>query len=292
MIQSMTGYGRCEKEINGYRISIELKSVNNRYADITVKLPRFYSYLEEFVKDYVKKYINRGKVDVYIRIEKIDEADNTVSVNHVFAKEYIAALSELKKTYGLAEKISLSHVANHSDVFSFERKEEDEEIVKKSVVSVLEDALSGYIKMRTDEGARLKADIEGKLEFIKSKVSEIEKIQPDVVSEHQKRLEEKITALLGDVEIDRSRVLTEVAIFADKAAVDEEMVRLGSHIKEFYETLKLSGPVGKKLDFMLQEMNREINTTGSKANDIGISKIVIDVKCELEKIREQIQNIE
>lgn len=292
MLQSMTGYGRCEKEVNGYRVSIELKSVNNRYADITVKLPRFYSYLEEYVKEYIKRYISRGKVDVYIRIEKTDEAESSVSVNHAFAKEYIAALSELKDTYNLAEEVSLSHVSSHSDVFTFERVEEDEEVVKTSVTETLEEALAGYIKMRTDEGARLKADIEGKLEIIAAAVSEIEKIEPEVVSQYQHRLEEKISALLGDVEIDHSRVLTEVAIFADKAAVDEEMVRLRSHIKEFGETLKLSGPVGKKLDFMLQEMNREINTTGSKANNIDISKIVIDVKCELEKIREQIQNIE
>ena len=292
MLQSMTGYGRCEKEISGYRISIELKSVNNRYADISVKVPRFYSFLEEYIRDYVKKYINRGKVELFLRIERTGEAESAVTVNHAFVTEYLKALNELKSTYGLKDDISVMSVASNSDTLSFERAEEDEDVVKSAVTDVLEEAISGYIEMRKGEGERLKADLLGKLDIIENAVCEIEKLEPQVVSEHQARLEEKITSLLSGVEIDQSRLLTEVAIFADKAAVDEEMVRLRSHIKAFTECLDSDGPVGKKLDFMLQEMNREINTTGSKANNIEISKIVIDVKYELEKIREQIQNIE
>ena len=292
MLQSMTGYGRCEKETHGYRINIELKSVNNRYADISVKLPRYYSFLEEYIREYIKKYISRGKVEVFLRIDRTEESEACVSVNHAFVKEYIKALSELRDTYSLKDDISVSGVASYADSLSFERAVEDEDIVKSAVTEVLEEALSGYIQMRRGEGERLKADLEGKLEFIKSAVSRIEQLEPQVVAEYQARLEEKITALLAGAEVDKSRVLTEVALFADKAAVDEEMVRLRSHIKAFSECLEADGPVGKKLDFMLQEMNREINTTGSKANNIEISKIVIDVKYELEKIREQIQNIE
>ncbi len=292
MIHSMTGFGRCEKEIDGYKVSAELKSVNNRYADITVKMPRYYSYLEDYVREYLKGQISRGKVEVFIRIDRVGEADCTVSVNHAYAKNYIDALRDLKDTYSLADDISVATVASNSDVFDFDRAEEDEELVKAVVTEGLCEALSGFIEMRKAEGARLKADIEGKLDIIRQAVEKIEEIEPEVVKEHQARLEEKITALLAGAEVDKSRVLTEVAIFADKAAVDEEMVRLKSHLKAFAEALDTNGPVGKKLDFILQEMNREINTTGSKANNISISQIVIDVKYELEKIREQIQNIE
>lgn len=292
MLQSMTGYGRCEKEINGYRINIELKSVNNRFTDFSIKLPRYYNFLEDFVREYLKGYISRGKVDVFIRIEKIDGGESLVTLNRAYAESYIAALRELRDSFSLSDDISAMTVARNADVFSFERAEEDEELLKNSVKEVLDEVMEAYVGMRKREGERLKHDIETKLEGISAKVAVIEKIEPDVVREYCENLEQKITDLLGNADFDRSRVLTEVAVFADKAAIDEETVRLKSHIKEFSKTLEASAPVGKKLDFILQEMNREINTTGSKANNIKISKIVIDVKSELEKIREQIQNIE
>lgn len=292
MLQSMTGYGRCEKEINGYRINIELKSVNNRFTDFSIKLPRYYNFLEDFVREYLKGYISRGKVDVFIRIEKIDGGESLVTLNRAYAESYIAALRELRDSFELSDDISAMTVARNADVFSFERAEEDEELLKNSVKEVLDEVMEAYVGMRKREGERLKRDIEAKLEVISAKVAVIEKIEPDVVREYRENLEQKITDLLGNADFDRSRVLTEVAVFADKAAIDEETVRLKSHIKEFSKTLEASAPVGKKLDFILQEMNREINTTGSKANNIEISKIVIDVKSELEKIREQIQNIE
>lgn len=288
----MTGYGRCEKEINGYRINIELKSVNNRFTDFSIKLPRYYNFLEDFVREYLKGYISRGKVDVFIRIEKIDGGESLVTLNRAYAESYIAALRELRDSFSLSDDISAMTVARNADVFSFERAEEDEELLKNSVKEVLDEVMEAYVGMRKREGERLKHDIETKLEGISAKVAVIEKIEPDVVREYCENLEQKITDLLGNADFDRSRVLTEVAVFADKAAIDEETVRLKSHIKEFSKTLEASAPVGKKLDFILQEMNREINTTGSKANNIKISKIVIDVKSELEKIREQIQNIE
>lgn len=292
MLQSMTGYGRCEKEINGYRINIELKSVNNRFTDFSIKIPRYYNFLEDFVREYLKGFISRGKVDVFIRIEKIDGGESLVALNRAYAESYIAALRELRDNFSLRDDISVSSVARNTDVFSFERAEEDEQLLKDSVKEVLDEVMEAYVGMRKREGERLKRDIETKLEAISAKVAIIEKIEPDVVREYREGLEQKITELLGNTEFDRSKVLTEVAIFADKAAIDEETVRLKSHIKEFAKTLEASAPVGKKLDFILQEMNREINTTGSKANNIEISKIVIDVKSELEKIREQIQNIE
>ena len=292
MLQSMTGYGRCEKEINGYRINIELKSVNNRFTDFSIKLPRYYNFLEDFVREYLKGYISRGKVDVFIRIEKIDGGESLVTLNRAYAESYIAALRELRDSFELSDDISAMTVARNADVFSFERAEEDEELLKNSVKEVLDEVMEAYVGMRKREGERLKRDIEAKLEVISAKVEIIERIEPDVVREYRENLEQKITDLLGNADFDRSRVLTEVAVFADKAAIDEETVRLKSHIKEFSKTLEASAPVGKKLDFILQEMNREINTTGSKANNIEISKIVIDVKSELEKIREQIQNIE
>lgn len=292
MLQSMTGYGRCEKEINGYRINIELKSVNNRFTDFSIKLPRYYNFLEDFVREYLKGYISRGKVDVFIRIEKIDGGESLVILNRAYAESYIAALRELRDSFELSDDISAMTVARNADVFSFERAEEDEELLKNSVKEVLDEVMEAYVGMRKREGERLKRDIEAKLDVISAKVEIIERIEPDVVREYRENLEQKITDLLGNADFDRSRVLTEVAVFADKAAIDEETVRLKSHIKEFSKTLEASAPVGKKLDFILQEMNREINTTGSKANNIEISKIVIDVKSELEKIREQIQNIE
>lgn len=292
MLQSMTGYGRCEKEVGGYRINIELKSVNNRFTDFSIKVPRYYNFLEDFVREYLKGFISRGKVDVFVRIDKVSGEDALVSLNRAYAESYIAALRALRDEFSLGDDITVSSVARNTDVFTFDRAEEDEELLKNSVKEVLDEVSEAYIGMRKREGERLKRDIEAKLEAISARVAEIEEIEPGVVKEYQENLEQKIADLLGNAEFDRSRVLTEVAVFADKAAIDEETVRLKSHIKEFSKTLNASGPVGKKLDFILQEMNREINTTGSKANNIEISKIVIDVKSELEKIREQIQNIE
>lgn len=292
MIKSMTGYGRCEKVDGGKKILAEIKSVNHRYSDYSIKVPRCYGFLEEKVRAFVSQYITRGKVDVYINIESYEESDKDIILNEELAGEYIKALYELRDKFSLKDDITVCSVARYTEIFKAERRDEDEETLWQSVKGVLGEAVEMFVKMREREGERINADLVQRVEYMKTLASEIDKRSPETVEEYKNRLYNKIKEVLGDRSIDEGRVLTEVAIFADKVAVNEETVRLASHFEEFFGILASNEPAGRKLDFLIQEINREINTIGSKASDIKIAKIVVELKAELEKLREQIQNIE
>jgi len=288
----MTGYGRNECIVNGKKITCEIKSVNHRYSDYNIKVPRYYGFMEDRVRNFVSQYISRGKVDVYVAIESYDESDREIKLNIELAKSYIAALTELKETFGLRDDISVTSVARYNDIFKSEKIEEDEEELWANVKDVMFPMIEQFIAMREREGERIEKDLCKRVEYMKTLSAKIDERSPQTVSEYRERLYSKIKEVLEDRAIDEARVLTEVAIFADKVAVNEEIVRLESHFKEFYEIISKNEPAGRKLDFLIQEINREVNTTGSKCNDIDISKLVVELKGEIEKLREQIQNIE
>ncbi len=292
MIRSMTGYGRAESSAGGRDIIVEIKSVNHRYFEFSSRVSRGYGFLEEKLKSYLQSRVFRGKVDVYLSIMTMEDVDAEVRVNHSLAGGYVAALRELGERYSLRDDISVSTVARYSDIFSVHRAAEDEDEVWEAVRPVVDEALSHFISMRETEGARLKADVEGRAGTILSLVQEIERRSPETLADYQKRLRARIEELLGDAKVDEQRLLTETAIFADKIAVAEETVRLRSHFDQMFSMLGSGQPVGRKLDFIVQEMNREANTIGSKAQDAEIAHMVVDIKAEIEKIREQIQNIE
>lgn len=294
MIKSMTGFGRAENVIDErYEIKIQLKSVNHRYADFMIKVPRIYAFLEEFVRAKLSKSISRGKVEAYITINKLSGDDKEVKLNEDLAKSYIENLRKMS-CYGITDDISISTIAGFNDIFDICYSEIDEEGMIKIISPVLDEALKNFLSMRENEGNRLKDSIISHLESLKTHVLAVEKRSPESLKEYEERLKKRLLDTLGafDISVDEARVLTEVAIFADKTAVDEETVRLKSHINEFSHTLTLDEPIGKKLDFIVQEMNRETNTIGSKANDIELTKHVVEMKSIIEKIREQIQNIE
>ena len=288
----MTGYGRNEAVINGKKITCEIKSVNHRYSDYTVKVPRYYGFMEDRVRTYVSGFISRGKVDVYVAVESYDETDREIKLNTGLAKSYIDALCTLRDTFGLKDDITVSHVARYSDIFITERAEEDEEELWSAVLSVMQPMMEQFLSMREREGARIEKDLCQRVEYMKTLCEKIDKRSPETVKEYSDRLYAKIKEVLEDRAVDEARVLTEVAIFADKVAVNEEIVRLESHFKEFYNIISKNEPAGRKLDFLIQEINREVNTTGSKCNDIEIARLVVELKGEIEKLREQIQNIE
>lgn len=291
MIKSMTGFGRAEINLSGFKISIQIKSVNHRYGDFSIRLPRIYGFLEDFIRSEMSKRISRGKVDIGILIEKEESDDVKISLNKNIAKGYINALKQLEE-FGVKNDISMSSLSRFNDIFTIEQEDTDEDALKNAVSEVLALAAEEFDNMRLDEGERMEQDIISHLDIIQNEVKFIESRSNVTVLEYRKRLEGKIREVLGDRTVDEDRVLTECAIFADKIATEEETVRLKSHIQEFKNTLKLGKPVGKKLDFIIQEMNRETNTIGSKASDIEISKKVVEIKAEIEKIREQVQNIE
>jgi len=288
----MTGYGRNEAIEDGKKILCEIKSVNHRYSDYAVKVPRYYGFLEDKVRKLVSEYIKRGKVDVYIAVESYCEADKEITVNKELAKSYLDALYDLRDSFSLRDDISTMSVARYSEIFLTDRKQEDEEAIWESVKKVLIPAIDSFVSMREREGARIQKDLEMRVEYMRTLAKKIEERSPKTVSEYRDKLYEKIKEVLEDKEVDEARLLTEVAIFADKVAVNEELVRLSSHFDEFYQIVKAPEPAGRKLDFLIQEINREINTTGSKASDIDIAKTVVELKAETEKLREQIQNIE
>lgn len=292
VLKSMTGYGRNEAVVGGKKISCEIKSVNHRYSDYSVKVPKYYGFLEDKVREFVSKYVSRGKIDIYVSIESYEEADKEIVVNKELAKAYIEALYRLRDEFGLKDDISVMSVSRYPDIFVQERKEEDEEVLWTSVKTVLEPAILSFINMREREGERIQKDLEERVLYMKYLAEKIEERSPETVKEYQSRLYDKISEILQDKNVDDARILTEVAIFADKVAVNEEMVRLSSHFEEFFTIISSNLPAGRKLDFLIQEINREINTTGSKASDIEIAKIVVELKGETEKLREQIQNIE
>ena len=292
LIKSMTGYGRAVETVNGREFTVELRSVNNRYLDCTIKLPRTVSFAEEAVKQAVKASISRGKVDVYITIRSENGTDATVMLNTAMVEGYLAAMEQMAEKYPVRNDISVSLLSRMPEVFSVEKPEVDEEQLQQDLMSVVNKALEGYDAMRTREGQALENDLRSRGATIEGLVSQVEAGNAQTVIDYRARLEAKLKEVLASTTIDESRILTEAAIFADKVAVDEETVRLRSHLQQMYSMLSGGGAVGRKLDFLLQEMNREANTIGSKCTDVRLARIVVDIKAELEKIREQTQNIE
>ncbi len=292
MVRSMTGFGRGEATVDGRDIVVEIKSVNHRYFEFNCRTTRGYGFLEEKLKSYIKEYVHRGKIDVFVSLSQKEDTESIVKINPSLAKGYINALRTLTDEYGIRDDISVSTVAAYTDIFQIRKAPEDEEEVWLAVKPVLDTALNNFVKMRETEGEKLKADIMSRAETILSIVDEIEKRSPERVTEYEARLKERIKELLGSAEFDEQRVLTEVAIFADKVAVDEETVRLRSHFDQLELLMESDDEIGRKIDFIIQEMNREANTIGSKSNDSDLAHKVVDIKAEIEKIREQIQNIE
>ena len=294
MIRSMTGFGRCRETVNGLDITVEIRSVNSRFLDCNTKISRAFSYLEERVKPFLQsKGIARGKVDVWIGIEVLDSGEVSIEIDEGYLRGYLDALYRLRDNYGLRDDVSVMSVARNPDLFLVKKPEEDADRDWASVLTVLEKATEAFLSVREREGKSLAADMRAKLETVKATVNEIETLSEKDVATYRDRLAQRIREALADNQItpDESRLLTECAIHADKVAVDEELVRLRTHFVSFEEILASDEPIGRKLDFLLQEMNREINTTGSKCNDAEIARRVVDFKCTLEKIREQIQNL-
>ena len=292
MVKSMTGYGRAVETVNGREFTVELRSVNNRYLDCNVKLPRSLTFAEESVKQAVKASISRGKVDVFISVHSETAADVKITLNTAMVEGYVAAMKQMVNDYGVKDDISVSTLARMSDVFTVEKPEVDEEQLRSDLLSVVNAALINYDAMRTAEGKALENDLRSRGNTILELVSQVEAGNSQTVIDYRARLENKLKEVLANTSIDESRILTEAAIFADKVAVDEETVRLRSHLDQMNQMLTNSGAIGRKLDFLLQEMNRETNTIGSKCSDVKLARIVVDIKAELEKIREQTQNIE
>ena len=288
----MTGYGRAVQTIDGREITVELRSVNNRYLDCTVKLPRMFSFAEDSVKNRVKAAVSRGKVDVYIGVNAAQTADVQVAVNRPVLESYLAALRQIETEYGVRDDVTVMSLARLPDVFSVEKTQEDEQKLTQDILSVAEEAISRYNAMRETEGAALEADLRGRAATILERVTLVEQRSPATVAEYRERLRQKMQEVLQNTAIDEGRILQEAAIYADRIAVDEETVRLRSHLAQLGDMLTKGGAIGRKLDFLLQELNRETNTIGSKCNDLELSNIVVDMKAELEKIREQTQNIE
>lgn len=292
MVRSMTGYGRGEAVLNDRSITVEVRSVNNRYLDCSIKMPRAYVFAEDAIKTRVQKSISRGKLDIFVTIDSAKTDSVTVALNRPVADGYYAALTELRDTYSLRDDISVSMLSRFQDVFLVEKTPEDVETVAADICTVLDQALCDFTSMREREGSKLSDDILSRADTIEGLTALVEEQGPRTVEEYRLRLEVKMREILQNNQIDDSRILTEAAIFADKVAVDEETVRLRSHLSQLRSMLGQGGPIGRKLDFLIQEFNRETNTIGSKCNDIVSSRHVIDIKAEIEKIREQVQNIE
>ena len=292
MVKSMTGYGRAVETVNGREFTVELRSVNNRYLDCSVKLPRMLSFAEETVKQAVKGTISRGKVDVFISVHAEGAADVKVTLNGAMVEGYLSAMKQMVAEYDVKDDISVSLISRMPEVFTVEKPEVDEEQLLNDLMSVVNKALASYDAMRAAEGKALENDLRNRGNTILELVSQVEAGNGQTVIDYRTRLENKLKEVLANTSIDESRILTEAAIFADKVAVDEETVRLRSHLEQMNTMLTNGGAIGRKLDFLLQEMNRESNTIGSKCSDVRLARIVVDIKAELEKIREQTQNIE
>lgn len=292
MIKSMTGFGRAQDVIDSMSIAVEIKSVNHRYFEFNSKTPRVYGFLDEKLKSRVQTAVARGKIECYVTIESLEDDNCTVTVNHSLAGGYVAALTELAEKYGLENDVTVTSLAKYYDIFSVHKNEADEERVWNAVCAVTDRALESFIAMREREGAKLRDDILSRCDIILENVAYIEERSPETVREYNTKLLERMRTVLEDVHVDEQRLLTEAAVFADKVAVAEETVRLRSHIEQMREFMNGDVAIGRKADFLIQEINREANTIGSKAQDVEIAKKVIDIKAEVEKIREQIQNIE
>ncbi len=292
MIHSMTGFGRFEGQVNGRSITLEIKSVNHRYTEFNFRVTRGYSFLEEKLKNYITSKVSRGKIDMFVSITEPEDTPAEVVINHNLAQGYLNAFKELSDTYSIPNDITVNDIARYPDVLTVNKAKEDEDKVYADVITAVDSALEGFMSMREAEGERLKADVLSRAETIMELVSEIEKRSPETVADYQNRLRDKIEEFLGSGEYDEQRIITEVAVFADKVAVDEETVRLRSHFDQLNTYLASDVPVGRSIDFLIQEMNREANTIGSKVKDAEIAQKVVKIKNEIEKIREQIQNIE
>lgn len=292
MINSMTGYGRGSYEKDGRRFNVEMKSVNNRYLDISVKLPRQINVLEDNIRKYISESVSRGKVDVYVTQDKFNEDDIEVSVDTSLADAYYNAFKVISERYDIRDDVSVSLIAKSPDVIVIDKKQDDQEEIWGILKGALEQAMNMFIDMRQTEGLKLSQDIVRRADIIGDLVVKVEERAPVLVDEYREKISQRVQEYLKDIAIDQTRLLNEVAFFADKASITEEIVRLKSHIVQLKSTFKSSQPIGRKLDFLLQEMNRETNTIGSKANDLYITNMVVDIKSELEKIREQIQNLE
>ena len=292
MVKSMTGYGRKKAENDQREVTVEIKSVNHRYLDLNIKVPRIYSFLEEAVKSAVSSRVSRGKVDVFVSVFTKDGKDVKVTPNLELIREYVEALRQVRDTFGLADDISTMGVAQMPDALSIDKEEPDNEAVQQQVREVVGQAREEYDAMRRAEGARLCQDIVQRAGRIGQLVDHVEERSPQTVEEYRKRISARMQELLGDTEIAEQRILAEAALFADKVSVTEEIVRLRSHLAQLNTMLSADTAVGRKLDFLVQEMNREANTIGSKANDYELAQTVVEIKAEIEKIREQIQNIE
>ena len=292
MVKSMTGYGRAVETVNGREFTVELRSVNNRYLDCNVKLPRMLSFAEDAVKQAVKNTISRGKVDVFITVHAEGAADVKVTLNAAMVEGYLAAMKQMVENYSVQDDISVSVISRMPEVFMVEKPEVDEEQLLADLMSVVTKALVNYDAMRAAEGKALENDLRSRGNTILELVSQVEAGNGQTVIDYRTRLYNKLKEVLANTAIEESRILTEAAIFADKVCVDEETVRLRSHLEQMNTMLTTGGAIGRKLDFLLQEMNRESNTIGSKCTDVKLARIVVDIKAELEKIREQTQNIE
>ncbi len=292
MIRSMTGYGRAQAVVDGLDITVEIKSVNHRYFEFSARVPRGYSFVEEKLKAYAQSRVSRGKVDMYVSIVAVDNPACEVVLNEALAQSYADAIRKISEITGVKDEVSNVAIARYQDIFTVRRAVADEDQVCENIMSVVKDAMDRFIEMRETEGAKMRADVESRVETIKAHVTTIEERSPQTVSEYMQKLRAKIADLLGGATVDEQRIITEVAIYADKVAVAEETVRLRSHFDQLAQMMESGEAIGRKLDFLVQEMNREINTIGSKAQDVSIAHVVVDVKAELEKIREQIQNIE
>ncbi len=304
MLRSMTGYGRAQKILNGRDILVEIRSVNHRYYEYSSRIPRTYNYIDEKLKAMLKSGISRGKVEVNVTISNIEGRDTVVAINKGLAEEYLRVLKEFGEEINdkyvdydeiedyIDDDLTLSKLIKLPDIFTIQKAPDDEEQVWNDVAEVAAEALERFVSMRETEGERLHADVLDKADGILRMVAKVEELSPKTVENYRSRLYQKLTEILESKDIDQQRILTEAAIFAEKIAVDEETVRLRSHISQLKDMLGSADPIGRKLDFIVQEMNREVNTIGSKAQDLNITKIVVDMKAEIEKIREQIQNIE
>ncbi len=292
MLKSMTGFGRASKIINGREITVEIKSVNHRYFEFYAKVPRVYGFLDEKMKSFIGEYVRRGKVELYISITNIERGDSEVLINLPLAKKYKDAIDALSNNLSIENDMTTSSLTRFSDIFVITKSEEDEGEIIDAVKTVATEAVLKFNDMRGREGEKLYNDLVFRVDNIEKRLKEIEDIAPLRAQNYRAKLYEKIKEVLAEQDIDDNRVLTEVAFFSEKIAVDEETVRLASHIEQFRSFIASDEPIGRKMDFLVQELNREANTIGSKANDINISTHVVEIKSEIEKIREQIQNIE
>ena len=292
MLKSMTGFGRSKYEIEGREYAVEIKSVNNRYSDINIKMPRSISFLEEKVKKTITNSISRGKVDVFVNFTNNSEKGKKIKINTELAKQYIEELRNLQKETEVIDNMGIMDICKMPEVLNLKTEEDDEEVLWQELLECLNNAITSFIFMRENEGTKIREDLERRIACVKDKIEEISKISSGLVEEYVVKLEKRVNELLKTSVVDETRLAQEIVIYSDKCSVEEELTRLRSHISQFLNLLSETNPIGKKLDFLIQEMNRETNTIGSKANNLEITNLVVDIKTEIENIREQVQNIE